>query len=171
MSHRDPPDFVLGVHPTSRGFGWMLFEGPLSPFDWGTVEIEHDKHHGTLARIKKLSARYRPSVLILEEFEGEATRRARRIRRICHAIISAADDWEVAVAVYSRAQIQSAFATTGARTRAEIAHAVLTNVAALRYRTPPPQKPWIGEHPNTSLFSATACVLTHYALTQGRAWQ
>ena len=145
----------------------MLFEGPLSPFDWGTVEIERGKHRGTLARIKKLVGRYRPAVLTIEEFEGEATRRAQRIRRICHAIVSAADDWEIPVAIYSRAQIRGAFADTGARTRAEIAHAVLTHIDALRYRTPPPQKPWVGEHPNTSLFSATACVLTHYALRHG----
>ena len=41
--------------PTARGFGWALFEGPLVPFDWGTVDIARgDKNARAIARFEQL---------------------------------------------------------------------------------------------------------------------
>jgi hypothetical protein len=31
--------FVMAIYPNTRGFAFVLFEGPLSPVDWQAVEI------------------------------------------------------------------------------------------------------------------------------------
>ena len=157
---------VLAVHPTSRGFGWVLFEGPTSPFDWGTVEVEDDKHDGSLERIGDLIKRYQPDVLALEAFDDKAAQRAGRIRLIAKDIVALGEGKGIEVAVLPRAAIRSAFAASGARTREEIAEAIALHLEPLRHRLPPRRKIWVGEHPCLSIFSAAACGLAYYA---GRA--
>ena len=43
MNHFRHGNFVLSIYPTSRGFGFVLFESSESPFDWGVKEIR-EKH-------------------------------------------------------------------------------------------------------------------------------
>ncbi|MEI9887745.1 MAG: hypothetical protein WDN08_14830 [Rhizomicrobium sp.] len=157
---------VLAIHPTSRGFGWILFEGPSSPFDWGTVEVDEDKQAGSLARVEELIRKSQPDVLALEAFDDEIARRAPRIQRIGHEIAELARKKGIEVSILSRAAIRTAFAASGARTREEIAEAIARHIQPLRHRLPQPRKIWVGEHPSLSIFSAAACALAYYA---GRA--
>jgi hypothetical protein len=45
MTHEHPQALVLSIYPFSRGFAFVLFEGPENPLDWGVKEIkgEHKK--------------------------------------------------------------------------------------------------------------------------------
>jgi hypothetical protein len=160
------PLAILAIHPSSRGFGWILFEGPSSPFDWGTVEVEDDKHAGTLARVAELIKKSQPDVLALEAFDDDTARRAPRIQLIAKDIAKLAEGKGIEVAILSRAAIRTAFAASGARTREEIAEAIARHIEPLRHRLPQPRKIWVGEHPSLSIFSAAACALAYYA---GRA--
>jgi len=160
---------VLGIHPSSRGFGWVLFENSLSAFDWGTVDIRGDKNARTLIRIGALLDKYQPGALAIEAFDEETSRRAPRIRRLYRALISRAEKRDVAVHRYTRANIRAAFAGSRANTREEIAAAVAQHVEALRPRLPKLRKIWNGEHPNIALFNAAACALTHYIAMGGLA--
>ena len=160
--------YVLGLHPSSRGFGWGLFEGPLSPFDWGTVDIRSNKNARALARIEELLDKYQPSVLALEAFDEEAAHRSARVRRLYRGTIQRAEKRDIAVCIHSRTQTRASFADTGARTREEIALAVAKRVEALRPRLPKPRKIWIGEHPGMALFSAAAVAITYFAVTGDR---
>jgi len=36
---------VLSIYPNTRGFAFVLFEGPLSPFDWGVKEVRGRGKH------------------------------------------------------------------------------------------------------------------------------
>ena len=31
---------VMGLFPNARGFAFVVFEGPLSPVDWGISEMQ-----------------------------------------------------------------------------------------------------------------------------------
>lgn len=154
---------VLGLHPSSRGFGWIFFEGQGPPFDWGTADVRENKNAEALARIEGLIDKYRPHVIAVEAFEGEFTHRGPRVRKLYRSLIQRAARKKVAVQIYSRAQIRAAFADKGARTREEIAAAVAHRVEPLRPRLPKPRKIWVGEHPSIALFCAAACALACYA--------
>lgn len=162
----DDNEFVLGIHPTARGFGWVLFEGAASPFDWGSVEARGQKHNKTLARLDALLDRYQPAVLALEQFEGESSRRGRRTKRLAAAMATIAKAKSVTVAIFTRAEIAATFSGSGGRTRQQIAQFVANNIDALRDRLPAKRKIWESERPNLALFSAAACALTWFANKQ-----
>ena len=153
--------YVLGVHPSSRGFGWALFEGPLVPFDWGTVEVQANKNAGSAARFTKLLDRYQPNVIAIESFDDGDTRRSARVRSLCRKLVAMAEARSITVHIYSRGVIGKTVAGNEAATREEIAQAVAERVAVLHSRLPEPRKPWQSEHPSIALFQAAACALTY----------
>lgn len=153
---------VLGLHPSSGGFGWALFEDTHSLLDWGTVDIRKDKNAAALNRIEWLFDRHRPQVLAMERHEEAGARRGQRIRTLYIAVVACAEKREIAVHRYSRAQISQCRHLNGARTREEVAAAVAACLGALRPRLPRPRQIWVGERPGMSLFCAAACVLTYF---------
>lgn len=136
---------VLGFHPTSRGFGWVLFEGPYTPIDWGLVSAGADKNASCLRRLERLLDRFNPEILVLEAYDRDTTRRARRIADLCVAVRRTADDRGVETVAYSRADVREAFAEVKARTRREIAEAMARHFEAFRHRLPKPRRPWESE--------------------------
>lgn len=152
---------VLGFHPTSRGFGWVLFEGPYTPVDWGLVSAGADKNATCLRRCERLLDRFTPEVLVLEAYDRDTTRRSRRIAALCVDVRRAADDRQIETAVYSRGDVREAFAEVKAWTRREIAEAVARHFEAFRHRLPKPRRPWESEDAQGALFAAAALVLTH----------
>ena len=156
------PALVLGLHPTSRGFGWVVFAGPDAPVDWGAAEMSGDKNARILVRIDVLLKTYRPRILVLESpAKGPTKGRSSRVKRLFNAIVKRAKAIELHV--YTRAQIQQTFVASGAVTREDIAAAVANRVDALRNRWKGPRKIWVGEQHEMGLFCAVACVLTYYA--------
>ena len=153
---------TIAVHPTSRGFGWVAFEGPLSPYDWGLVGVKADKNARCIRKVEELFERFLPETLVLEAFERMNSSRADRIARLCRAIHSLATDRGIDVAVYTRRDVKQCFAGVGAVTRDEIAAAVVRHVDALRHWLPKARQPWESEHRRLAVFSAAALVLTHY---------
>lgn len=161
------PYLTLGLHPTARGFGWVVFEGPFTPHDWGVTNAtnrRNDKNEYCLARIEKMFAKFRPDTLVLEAFESQTSLRQQRIVRLCRAIVSIAADRGIDVSVYRRGDVRACFASVGARTRDEIAAAVARHFEALRPRLPTTRRAWQSEVLSMALFSAAALVLTHHQL-------
>jgi len=152
-----PHELVLGLHPSSRGFGWVVFDAPLSPFDWGTTDIRGGNCKALL-RVDGILARYQPIVLALEEFER--SRRVLRTVRLCRAIVAHAEQRGIAIHRYTREDISAVLRP--ARTRQEVAEVVAARIGELQSRLPKPRKIWDGEHPNMALFCATACVIVHH---------
>jgi Holliday junction resolvasome RuvABC endonuclease subunit len=157
------PGFVLSIHPTSRGFGWIVVEGPFAPHDWGlAAPRQGDKNIKCLEHVEKLISRYEPEVLVLEAFEKGRSKRADRIARLGRGIVALATDRSIEVAIYTRGEVKACFARVGAVSRQEIAEAVSRHLPALRHKMPKPRKPWESDHPRMALFSAAALILTHY---------
>ena len=159
---------TLAIHPTSRGLGWVAFKGPFAPYDWGTTCPKKDKNNKCLRSVEALIARFVPDTLVLEAFERRNSARGDRIARLCRAIQSLAADRGVEVAVYTRGDVRACFAAVGARSREEIAEAVVRHVDALREWLPKRRRPWETEHRRLAVFSAAALVLTHYQIGAGR---
>ena len=83
-------------------------------------------------------------------------------------MVSLAADRGVEVAIYARGEVQACFASVGARTRREIAEAVVRHIDAFRHRLPNKRRPWEGEDRRMAIFAAAALVLTHYQLGSSR---
>ena len=159
-----PPHLTLAVHPHRHGFGWVAFTGPFAVFDWGMVKARRNKNALCLGKVEALIDRFTPEALVLEAYEGPGARRADRLTRLCRAIAALAVDRGAEVAIYTRADVAACFLDVGARSRDEIALAVVRHVDAFRHRLPKRRKPWQAEDERMALFSAAALVLTHYRL-------
>ena len=160
----DMQGLILAVHPHRQGLGWVLFEGPLAPADWGIVRPGKDKNARCFAKVERLIARYEPDVVVLEQFERRPARRTARIKDLCAAILHLAATRGIETRVYSRTVIRTCFSHLGARTRYEIAKTIAVHIDVFRHRLPPPRKPWQAEDCRQSLFDAAALALTHFAV-------
>lgn len=153
---------VLGLHPTSRGFGWIVLEDARSFLDWGTVDVRADfRNAGALARIESLMERVQPDVLALEAHKDAIARRSQRIRRLYLAIVGCAESRNIIVYRCSRSQITNSSLLKGARTRQQVAAAVAERLDALRPHLPKPRRLWVGEQSGMRVFCAAACALTY----------
>ena len=154
------PDLILSVALTSRGFAFVLFEGPLAPFDWGISEIKgRGKDASVLNRIQTIMERYHPNTLVIERISAQRTSRIRaRSLGLRHMAVAS----EMDICQYNRAAIRSCFAPTGASTKYEIAQVIAREIPAFSHRLPPLRKIWAGEDARQSLFDAAALGLTYY---------
>lgn len=156
--------FVLALYPTVRGYAFVLFEGPESPFDWGTKDVrEVPKNEHIIELVARLLDRYHPELLIMEDHEDRRCRRTQRIKRLCRSLVDLATACDIQVHLYSKEAVKQCFAPAGARTKYEIAQAVARHIPAFKHRLPPLRKIWMSEDPRQSLFDAAALGLTHYA--------
>lgn len=164
MTPANPQSLVLSIYPFSRGFAFVLFESPASPFDWGVKEIrEKHKNTKTIDEIKKITDRYRPEVLIIEDTTGKGSRRNSRIRKLYRMVVHFAEAEDLDLRRYSKSQVKICFGSVGASTKYEIAKAIATQIPGFAHRVPPMRKAWMSEDPRQSLFDAAALGLTHFA--------
>lgn len=161
MKARKP--LIFALHANARGFGYVVFDGPFAPHDWGTVIAKGDKNSVCLRKLEKMLDRFTPETLILEEARSVANR-SDRIARLYKAVAALCHGRSIDVAVYRLGSIKSCFASIGAQTRQEIAEAVARQLPALDHRVPKPRKPWQSESRRMPMFCAAALALTHYQL-------
>ena len=155
--------FVLALSPSPRGFAFVLFEGPTTPFDWGIKDLRGgDKSSRTLAAMQRLIVEYHPKAILIEEVD-RYSRRGPRIRDLLSSVEVFGKKEGVAVFRYGRRDIRKVFANDGARTRPEIAKAIADRVSALAPRLPPLRKLWMSEDPRQSLFDAAALATVFFA--------
>lgn len=158
---------MLAIYPSFYGFAFILFEGPQSPFDWGTKAIVGRKKNADIVKaVAKLLERYQPECLVMEDFTDKKLGRVRRIKRLYRALSDMANSLQIDVRLYRRREIKRCFATVGATTKLEIAQAVARYIPAFRHRLPPVRQPWMSEDRRQSLFDAAALGITHYCVNR-----
>lgn len=163
MRRQEQSPFVLALSPSPRGFAFVLFEGPTTPFDWGIKDLRgKDKNTRTLAAMQRLIAEYHPRVIVIEEVD-RYSRRGPRIRDLLSSVEVFARKEGVPVFSYGRRDIRKVFANDGARTRPEIAKAIAESMSALAPRLPPLRKLWMSEDSRQSLFDAAALATVFFA--------
>lgn len=160
--------FTFALHATSRGFGYVVFEGPFTPHDWGTVVARGDKNAVCLRKLDLMLERFMPETLLLEAFGKGSSFRSERITRLYQAAATMAVSRGIDVHVYLFRDVKACFASVGARTRQEIAEAVGRQIDAFRHRLPKARKPWQSEDRRMALFCAAALVLTHFQFGASR---
>jgi hypothetical protein len=71
---------ILGIAPSSRGFGFAVMEGRESLIDWGIRSVIRDKNTCTLKKVEAMIAHYKPAILVLEDASAKGSRRSGRIQ-------------------------------------------------------------------------------------------
>lgn len=163
LKHKRDFPRVLSIYPTARGYSYVLFSSPLSPHDWGNKDIKKDVGSAKcIESIKDMLIRFRPDVLVLEDVHERETKRTIRLKRICKALTSFAAELSIDIAIVSRKNVRSAFASFGATNKLEIASIIAEKIEAFAPRMPKARKTWEGQDPRMALFDAASRGLTFY---------
>lgn len=163
MRHRKRYNFVLSIYLDRRGFGFVLFEGPLSPIDWGTRESRGEgRNQRCLIGITALLERYRPDALVLQDTTSTGTRRNLRVQELNACVAELAESYGISTHAYSREQVREAFGLSVGTNKHQIAETIAKHIPAFERYLPPPRKPWMAEYTRMSLFDAAALALTFY---------
>lgn len=153
---------VLAIYPTSRGFGFVIFEGPKTLLDWGLPQIPPREEATILRRIDTLLERYNPDLLVIESITDPKCRRKRRVRKLLRAVGKLAAQRRVPVEAFSKDAVRRVFAHVGAVTKQQIASFVASQYRELAPRLPPQRKTWQSEDVRISLFCAAALAIAFY---------
>ncbi|HZS53850.1 MAG TPA: hypothetical protein VFA65_05570 [Bryobacteraceae bacterium] len=169
MISRRRYDLVLAIYPNTRGFAFVLFEGPLAPVDWAVVEVRgKDRMRQCLRRISVLLGRYAPDALVLQDMSAADTHRARRIQNLNEAIEALAGSQDIPTFRYSRASVREHFRNAGLPTKQRIAESIAKQIPAFERFVPPPRKIWKSEDARMGLFDAAALGILHFARSGDR---
>ena len=153
---------VLAIHPSSKGFGYAVFESPEQLVDWGLVYVRERTVPTHLKRIVPLLERYKPSTIVLEDPNARACRRGSRVKRLLRAIIRRVGKDGLQHSVVTRSHVRVAFSRHDARTKHQIATVIAKHFPELAPRLPAPRKPWMSEDQRMTIFSASAIGLSQY---------
>jgi Holliday junction resolvasome RuvABC endonuclease subunit len=149
---------VLGIAPSSRGFGFAVLEGD-GLVDWGVKSVRGDKNPQSLAKVKELITFYVPQAIILEDTSA-SSRRAPRIRELAAQIVETAKSYGIRVVSLSRRQIRQVFFADGQGTKHAIAEVLSKRFPnELGLRLPPKRRPWMSEDHRMGIFDAVALVV------------
>src|SRR5437868_3092915 len=95
-------NLVLAIYCNTRGFAFVLFEGRLSPFDWGLYEARGPrKDRKCETRVIEIISRYQPDVLVVRDTFIQKVR-ALRVGNLNAAICEAAKKRHIPIYSYSR---------------------------------------------------------------------
>jgi Holliday junction resolvasome RuvABC endonuclease subunit len=168
MSSSQPSGLVLAVHPTSRGFGWVLFEGPIAAHLWGIAGPKESEYGPwCMRRFEKLLTQYSPTAIVLEHRKPNDKAENDRAWIFYQNMRGFAANRDIAVHIYSRAEVGAALVSDKNATRRTIVEAVADLLPMLRDRLPLKRKRWDTEDGRRCLFDAAALGIAHYRITRG----
>ena len=150
---------VLAIDPISRGFGFVVLEGPDRLIDWGVVHVRNAKHKGCLSRIGQLIDQYIPDTLVTEDVTASGSRRGARVRNLVEAIQILAKEKRVACRKVSRQGVRRAYSGSGAQTKHQIASVIADRFPELRSRLPRPRKCYESADDRMAIFDAASFAL------------
>ncbi len=132
-------DLVVAFYPHARGFAYVVFEGPLSPVDWGMSDVPvRVKARRCLRRLSLLLDRYRPDVLLIREVSERCTKG--RIAKLLAAIEDEARGRGIFTVAVSRKQIRETFAHLRSPSRYAIAEAIGNHIPMFGFIRPASQE-------------------------------
>lgn len=151
---------ILAIDPTSRGFGFVVIEGPTRLVDWGVKSLRRNKDEATLLAVADLFQLYRPVVLVVEDCADPRSRRRKRARGILRDVRALAATRGVTSRIISIPQVRAVFAKAGAKTKHEIAGVIAARFPELARHRPRRRKPWMSEDERMAMFDAAALAMT-----------
>jgi hypothetical protein len=154
---------TLAIYFGTRGLSFVLFEGTLSPYDWGVFEVRGPRKEAKCQRkVMRLFDRYEIDILVLQDTGPEGTRRASRLTNLNAAVEAVGRQHGVPVFKYSRADVYATFASAGFSNKQTLAEVIAKHIPGFERHVPPPRKPWKSEDARMALFDAAALALVFF---------
>lgn len=156
------PIRIFALDPTTKGFGFVVFEMPFRLVEWGLARIAGDKYAGAVARFEMLLDRFRPDAVVLEDAAAPGSRRNPRVRRLIDTLVKVARERGVKVATVARKAMLDHFAPDGERaTKHSVARRLTEFFPELAAHLPPPRKPWQTQDERMAIFDALALAVAY----------
>jgi len=148
---------VVGVAPTSRGFGFAVLEDGEVLVDWGLVHCRPPEPERVVERALALLARHDPDLLVLQA--TEVSRYGDRAKRFAVLLEEKARSTGVAVTAISSDAVRRHFAAYGL-TKNDRAEEMAKRFPELRPRQPGKRRPWQSQDERMAIFNALSLVIT-----------
>lgn len=156
---------VLALYPTSRGFGFAMFDARWQLIDWGIKGIrDREKNIPTMRAMTALIEQCSPTVIVFEDTRQRDSRRHERIRILLQLLAVHLAKKHVKTKRFTRKAVLHHFGVT---TKHELAETIALAFPALALRLPPKRKPWMSEDARQSLFDAAALGLMALGMQPG----
>jgi Holliday junction resolvasome RuvABC endonuclease subunit len=167
MSSSHRAGLVLAVHPTSRGFGWVLFEGPMAADLWAIATPKQSEYGPwCMKHFEKLLNQYHPKAIVLESGGPSDKVKVVRAELLSQNMRGFAANRDIDVYLYSRAEVGTALVSDENATRRTIVESVADLLPILRDRLPSKRRRWDSEDGRRCLFDAVALGIAHYRITR-----
>lgn len=162
---------VLGIHPTTRGFGFAVLEGERLLLDRGLKIARRDKNARACAHAAALIRLYAPDALVFEDAAAGGSRRRLRVRKLFKELRRTAAHLGVPSCAISRRAVRDAFSPGSRATKHQIATAIAESFPELAPQLPPRRKAWMSERANMGIFDALSFALAYYKIPSEAAYE
>lgn len=158
------PERVLGIDPTTKGFGYVVVEEePVLLVDWGVRLCAPAGKTAVSRALEYLITRYDPTTVVIEDLRGTRALRTEALVAFMGTVAEVLGGLRVGVYTYSRGTVRGVFGSAGAFTKDAIARELAVRFPELHPRVPKPRAIWESEDARMSIFDALAFALTHLA--------
>jgi hypothetical protein len=149
---------ILGISPSSRGFGFAVMEWNATLIDWGVKVVKSaDKNVRSLAHAKSLIIHWEPDLVAIEN--TEISRRGFRVKELCKSISAFALEQHIKVKQLARAEINRELLHDPKATKQSIAQYLAGLFPEeLAFRLPKRRRLWTSEDYPMDIFDAVALV-------------
>lgn len=156
---------ILALHVTTRGFAYVIMDGPGQLTDYGIKHVEADgKNRNCLAAIEHLVVRFDPHAIVFEDTDEQGGKRSSRVKHLYRDIERLAKRASLDTYVYPWQVAFDVFKDGKLKTRHDIAVMIAVILPAIKRRLPPKRKAWLPMDPRQALFDAAALAITHYGV-------
>jgi hypothetical protein len=156
---------ILALDVRHSRIGYALFSGPKLLLDWGASTIPprcSNRAHWIRQKMASLLRHGSPSSIVMKERRRAKLSGNTNGAPILKAIRSATKEHGIPLHVLGRDEIESAFCIFRARTKEEIACAIVGIFPELLVRLPPKRKKWQPEAHGMVVFDAIATGIAYW---------
>ena len=166
MSQKDPVLLrVLAIDPISRGFGYVLLEGPDTLVDWGVYRVRRWQTSSVIGKLRAMIELYEPDVLVLEDCDDPRSRRRERARTLIEEAkgLTGSGLTTHLIPAWKLAEL---FGENPPGNKSDIAAVIARHFGELVDRLPPVRKAWMPEDLRGAIFDAAGLGLAFYVSDQ-----
>jgi hypothetical protein len=156
------PTRIFALDPTTKGFGYAVFETPFHLVDWGLAHVSGEKESGAIARFEELLDQYRPDIVILEDSAAPGSRRRPRVQKLLERLRDSARERSLAVHLIPRLAVIECFSSPDKRaTKFSITQNLAETFPELAPKMPKRRKIYQSEDERIATFDALALAVTY----------
>jgi Holliday junction resolvasome RuvABC endonuclease subunit len=148
---------VLGIAPSSRGFGFALMEGENTLVDWGIKSAKGDKNARSLSNVANLVDFYMPDAIALENTRLKKSRHSDRIKALVEEIVVFGNNHNIRVKLFSPKKLKLNILGDENGTKQDLAELLATYFPKeLAFQLPKKRRIWMGPDYRMDIFDAVA---------------